>query len=161
MWVFQPYTTFRANGGTARKNPLEYIQIIEAVGNRARDYVMGKAESLTLDMAYRVLDLGTGWVMVREIGEHARVGILADGYQAFVSVQELPNERHKYTLCRLPFANFPIPAFYTALNEKEGLVESSDQWGGSDDVGGSPRLGDSGLTPEEVVLVIREVLQGS
>lgn len=156
MWVFQPYTTFRANGGTARKNKAEYEQVIEAVGNRALAYVMGKAETIELDTRYETLSSGHGWIMVREIGEHARVALLADGHTAFVSVQELPEKgRYRCTLCRLPYADFPLPSILFRLNEIEN--DPHDQWGGSDDVAGSPRLKGTRQTPQEIEAVVREL----
>jgi hypothetical protein len=54
-----------------------------------------------------------------------------------------------------PFVYFPIEEIYKRLNAAEGRLHGSrDAWGGSDTVGGSPRLSHSRLKPGEVERII-------
>ena len=52
---------------------------------------------------------------------------------------------------------------YPALNNKDPFVDVSDGnvWGGSGDIGGSPRKSGSGLSGRDVLGVVAEVLSGA
>jgi len=158
MWVFNPYHRFRASGQLDHRNAREFAQVILDVEQRVLAYVAGKADNIELDTRYDVVAQHTGWVMVREIGVNARLGVFAGGNKAFVVVRELPNGRYGYVICRSSqFVPFPIPKFRARLNEAEGPT-IGDLWGGGDFVIGSPRVSGSRLTPKEVTEIIERTL---
>ena len=152
-WIFQPYRQFRLSGGLERRKAEEYQSIIEDVTGRIERHLAGRGQSVRLDTRYARIGGGEGWVMVKEIGAQARTGMFADKIGAYVSVRERPNGRYTYVLGRLsPYIPFDLNQFYTRLNEAEGCKD--DRWGGSDMVGGSPRIGGSGLSPDELTRIL-------
>ncbi len=56
------------------------------------------------------------------------------------------------------FVPFDVPALLEALNIAAGHT-GADRWGGSDIVGGSPRLTGSSMSPETVTSVINMTLR--
>jgi hypothetical protein len=79
--------------------------------------------------------------------------MFADGIRAFVSVRDNGNGRYTYSIGRMSaLVPFMVPAILNALNKREGTTE--DCWGGSDTIGGSPRVAGSRLTPAEVAEVV-------
>ena len=74
-----------------------------------------------------------------------------------VIVLEIGSER--YTV-RLVDAFMPknLNAVYKRLNRRDPRAKRGNVWGGSSDIGGSPRGTGTGLTGEEILAVIREVL---
>ena len=159
-WVFEPYRMARKHGLLHHNDEKIYRQVIEDVGQRIRQYITGNGKKISLDTKYEVLDTGKGWSMVNEIGDYARTGMFADGISAFVSVKERGDGRYHYILGKhSPYVTFDIEKMYKRLNEAENLKE--DAWGGSDIIGGSPRVGGSSLTPEQVKEIIEDVVKGN
>lgn len=122
------------------------------------EYITGKAKTIELDTRFMIVGGGTGWTMVNEIGQNARVGVYDAGIVAFVSVRERTDGKWNYVLGRSSqFVPFPIPKLLRALNNVEGVAEG-DIWGGSDIIAGSPRISGSKLSPDEVTKVIQRYL---
>ena len=97
--------------------------------------------------------------MVEELGAQARMSMLADGIRAYVAVRRRPSGTYTYTVGRMStFVPFDVPALLEALNIAEGHT-GADRWGGSDIVGGSPRLTGSSMSPETVASVINMTLR--
>lgn len=68
-----------------------------------------------------------------------------------------PDGRWAYVLgCTSPFVPFDVHALLRTLNEAEGAGKA--RWGGSDLVGGSPRVRGSKLSPREVERIINGLL---
>ena len=71
----------------------------------------------------------------------------------------------RFTLRQLdPFFEQGLAPLYKTLNQKDPAAkatgaseEQETPWGGSDDIGGSPRPGGSALTPQQVLDLVREV----
>lgn len=158
FWVFEPYHRFRAEGGLTRKSPQEFTEVINAVEGRIIDHLCGQGGSIELDTRYAKLG-ETGIVtLVQETGQHAKVGMLSDGLNAYISVRELPNGRYKYAVGRLsPYIDFDIPGFFARLNELE-QCPADDCWGGGDTIGGSPRASDSALSPDSVMEIVKDFI---
>jgi hypothetical protein len=162
LWVFEPYTDFRANGGIERKIAKEYDSVISEVGSRIMRFITNTAEAVVLDVDYTVIDGGKEYEIVEEVGQHARIGMFANGIKAFVSVKRGKKKGvHYYSIGRSsPFIPFDIPAILEALNKAEGIeANDPDRWGGSNTIGGSPRKKGSRLTPAKVKKIINEVLK--
>lgn len=157
-WVFYPYRSFRLGGGLDRKEPVEYIQVIQEVESRIMQHITNGGNSLPVDIRYERMGGGSDWTMVKEIGSHAKTGMFSDGIRAYVAVRERPDGRYTYTVGRMsPFVNFDVMAILTKLNKVEGCT--TDCWGGGNTIGGSPRVGGSSLSPQEVTSVVNSVLQ--
>lgn len=157
-WVFEPYTLFRASGEMAKKDNDQYRSVIQSVEARIQQHLLGRGESARLDTKYKVVGGGKNWKMIVEEGKDGRVGALIDGIDAYVSVQELQDERWRYTIGRRSeFISFDIPALLDRLNEAEGCTE--DRWGGATIIAGSPRVSASKLSPQEVERIINEFLE--
>jgi len=59
---------------------------------------------------------------------------------------------HGFLSCLV--AKMDLPALVSRLNKAERLEGTSDTWGGSDIVMGSPRVGGSGLKPDELAEIV-------
>ena len=158
-WIFEPYRRFRLSGEIDKRDSRSYKSVIEDVEKRIACHLVGTGHDIALDPRFEIVGGGTGWKMVREIGAQARTGMFADGVRAYVSVRSRPDGRYTYVLGRMsPFVPFDIPILFKNLNENEGLVQNVDRWGGSDTIGGSPRVAGSGLTPDELTRIINDTL---
>lgn len=160
-WVFYPYRSFRLNGGLDRKSDQEYAEIIYDVERRIMAHVTGNGGSIALDTRYEALGGGPGWTMIREVGGHAKTAMFSEGIRAYVSVRERPNGRYTYTVGRMsPFVRFDVSKILEALSAEEVVRGGSaeDRWGGGHTIGGSPRVGGSRLTPDEVAKIVRDAL---
>ncbi len=154
-WVFEPYTMFRASGEMAKKDNIQYKSVIQSVEGRIQQHLLGRGESAKLDTRYNVVGGGKNWKMIEELGKDGRVGALVDGIDAYVSVQELPDDKWRYTIGRRSqFIPFDVPMLIDRLNEAENCT--TDRWGGAAIIGGSPRVNASKLTPQEVEKLINE-----
>ncbi|MFH1305616.1 MAG: hypothetical protein ABIH74_04380 [Candidatus Omnitrophota bacterium] len=157
-WVFEPYRRFRLNGGLDRKNENEYLDIVEKVGKRIAAYVKNKGKKVSLDTRYKKITGGKDWMMVEELGTDARTGLYRDGIHAYVGVRKVSDEKWIYTVGRMSSCiPFDMQKIITALNEKE--KNPTDKWGGSNTIGGSPRINGSKLLPDVVARTIEAVLQ--
>jgi hypothetical protein len=159
-WVFAPYTQFRKSGQINNRVSLQFESIINKVGERIMEHIKGKGGSLQLDMRYQRIGGGKNWVMVREIGSQAYIGMARDGITAFVSVRERRGNRWNYTISRsLPIIPFDVPKIIAYLNDFEGCT-TTDCWGGGNTIGGSPRINGSELPPKEIERIINKLLNG-
>lgn len=156
-WVFEPYRYFRLHGGLERRNAKEFKSIITDVEERILRHIMGRGESTTLDTRYERIGGGNNWVMVREIGMHARTGMFADGIRAYASVRERDDGKFSYVIARMsPFIHFPIPKFCKQFNRIEQSPD--DPWGGSHICIGSGRMRGSMLTPQFVAQEMNRII---
>jgi hypothetical protein len=156
-WVFAPYHCFRRGGELDRRQPEGHSGVVAEVTSRIERHLDGRGGSYPLDGRYERLGGGPGWAMIREIGAQARIAATADGIRAYVAVRERSDGRWAYVLGRAsPFVPFDVPALLRALNAAEGA--GNDRWGGSNLVGGSPRVRGSKLSPREVERIINGLL---
>ena len=81
--------------------------------------------------------------------------------KAAVELFSVSEGRYHYSIWRRSeyIVDFPVIAILRQLNIAEGLdPEATDGWGGSENVGGSPRGRGSALSPDEVERVVREAV---
>ncbi len=151
-WIYAPYRKFRMSGDIDRKkDPESYVQVIEEVEERIIDYLVGEGGRIPLDARYERIGGNEMWALVKEIGAQARVGMLADGIKAFVSVRLREDGVSTVVLGRLSeLVPFDIPLMYHKLNQAEPEITPGDRWGGSTIIGGSPRLNGTKLSLEEI-----------
>ena len=88
--------------------------------------------------------------------------MLEAGISAAAELFSRPGEPHMYSIWRRSeyVVDFPVAEILRELNRAEGLNQSNGvAWGGSENVGGSPRGVGSALTPHEVEAVINRVVE--
>ena len=152
-WIFQPYRDFRISGKIDKKNENEFLTIIDQVETRILKYVQGNSKQLEIDCRYDILFKQDKFAAIKEVGSHAKTGLLSDGFQSYMTVRDRGNNYWTYTLGKIAFAHFDLLGALNALNKYEGAT--NDQWGGANIVGGSPRVNGSSLDPETVFKVIK------
>jgi hypothetical protein len=122
---------------------------------------MGRGEKIPLDTRYEVIGGDKNWKLVKEIGMHARTAMRSDGILCFISVRERKDGKWNYVIGKTsPFiGTFNLYDMYKKLNTIEKL--STDLWGGSDIIGGSPRVNGSTISPERMEKIINEIISQS
>lgn len=161
-WVYEPYTKFRLSGQLHKKNAEEYRSIITDVENRIMKHVVGEGDEIELDTRVEILSSGKNgaFTVIKEVGRDSRFALPSQKINAFVSVLDSTLGRYRYTIGKTSmFYPFDIPKILDRLNEVEACT-TADKWGGSNTVGGSPRVAGSKLTPDEVKDVINSVIKG-
>lgn len=154
-WVFEPYRLFRLSGGLESRSPSAFTDVVTNVGNRIEKFIVGENEFIHLDTRYRVLNRGTGWAMIEEIGAYGRQGALADGIRAFISAKHRRDGRWSYSICRVSeLVPFPVQEILAECTSKED--NQPDPWGGGTTIGGSGRKNGSQLTPVQVFEIAEE-----
>lgn len=161
-WIMRPYTQARVSGKLHELDAAGMERIVKEMHRRIRLSLYNGAKEVDVDMSFEVLAEHSGWTMVREIGEAARVGMAARKIKAFVSLISESEGRFHYAIGRLSqFIPFPLFKLYEALNKAEGIGPAAPhRWGGSDTIGGSPREVGSILNPEQVQEVVCRCLAG-
>ncbi|MNN37808.1 hypothetical protein D3C81_1517710 [compost metagenome] len=157
-WIFQPYRIARMNGLLATKNKDVYKDIITNVERRITDYICGKGEQVDLDTTYETIYSSPKWSMIKETASHSRLGMISDGIKCFISFRQRQNGNWDYVIGKVsPFVQFPINLICAHLNDIEDTYV--DEWGGSDIIGGSPRVSGSSLSPDEMIIIINNLLE--
>ena len=161
-WITELYDQARQEGRLTDMSKTKMTELIQATHRRITSILFGKTREITLDTKYEVIQKSSCWSLVKEIGPHAKIGLMEDGIDAFVSlVGQTEDGRFRYSVGRRSeFIMFPIKDILDALNRAEGIDSGQpDHWGGGDIIGGSPRGGLSAMTPEEVFNVVEHVLK--
>ncbi len=158
-WTFELYDELRASSRLHLLTHEEMQGIVEATCERLTLLSVGKASELELQGEYEVLGGGADWRIVREHGTHARTKLFADGIRAFVAVRARSETLFDYSIGRMsPFIPFPLGKIFRVLNAAENRMHTRDCWGGSDIIGGSPRIVGSQLAPPDIVRIINQLL---
>lgn len=158
-WVFEPYTGQRPN--MAELNAQDMSDIIYEVHERIEHFLEGTGQSLPLVGEYRKIGGGPGWVLVDVDHQNARRKMVEAGIRAAVEIYARNGDRYLYSVWRRSeyIVDFPVSAILDALNEAEGIDPSTEPaWGGSENVGGSPRGVGSKLAPTEVEAIVTRVV---
>lgn len=159
-WIFEPYTDARLHGRIPQMDGAEMAAVIDSVCNRISAFTLGDGHKVAPDISFNTLGGGPGWALIEEVGAQARTALFASGTCAFVAARFNDNDTMTYSIGRMsPFVQFPITELYDVLNEAEGIpADSSNRWGGSDIIGGSPRETGSRLKPTELEQIINRYL---
>jgi hypothetical protein len=158
-WVFEPYTGRRSTVTALDADGM--ANIIHEVHQRIERFLSGQGETLPLLGAYKVLGGGTGWMMVEIDHQHARQKMVEAGVKAAVELFARVNDRYVYSIWRRSeyIVDFPVAEILRELNVAEGYApEDVRGWGGSENVGGSPRGTGSRLGPDAVQVVVNQVV---
>ena len=160
VWVFEAYSDARATGRLSQMGAGEMQAVIEETARRITCLTRGDAEERDAVGDYNQIGGSAKWKMIREEGAFARTKLFSEGTRAFVSVRDRPDGRIDFSIGRMsPFVDFPLDRIFRQLNAAEGTADSSDRWGGSDTIGGSPRRAGSRLSPAEVERLIESVIR--
>lgn len=160
-WIFEPYQKARFSGKLRSASTEELKLIIETVGNRITAYTLGQCQELPLIGDFTSLGGGTGWTFLKESGPAARIAMYEAGIDAFVSYlgPRVTEGFHDYVLGkRSVWIPFPIERIVRALNIADPATTKENKWGGSNTIGGSPRVTGSALTPESIQKIINKVV---
>ncbi len=157
-WIFEPYWQYRLSGVIDRKDPTAHLGVLRDVIHRVNEFVVGRGNQIPINDRYEKLGGGDDWVMVREIGPHARMKMARRGVRAFVSARERFDGRWVYTLCReSPYIYwFPLQEIGVCLNQEE---EPENAFGGGDIVYGNAYGNASSRNPDQLSNAINTFLQ--
>ncbi len=158
-WVFEPYTARRPILGTL--TDVDMLAIIDEVHGRIERFLTGTGETLPLLGSYNVVGGGPDWVLAEINHQHARQKLVEAGAKAAIELYSTNEGRYRYSVWRRSeyIIGFPVLAILAGLNRAEGFADGDlAGWGGSENVGGSPRIKGSKLTPAEVEAVVNNVL---
>jgi hypothetical protein len=158
-WVFEPYTARRAEVTGLDADGM--AQIIHEVHQRIEKFLNGQGETMPLLGDYHVLGGGIGWSLVELDHQHARQKMVEAGIKAAVELFSKKGDRHSYAVWRRSeyIVDFPVAEILRALSQAEGYAPDDVRgWGGSENVGGSPRARGSRLTPAQVEEVVNQVV---
>jgi hypothetical protein len=161
-YIFEPYSRFRFSGGLDSRNGKDFYQVVMDVESRIMQYIMGDKGSIPLELDYNRIGGGKNWTMVIELGAQARTQMFVDGIHAYLSVrQRAGGKSWSYTAGRMSkfIVSFDLPRICRMLNRAEGLTDSKDQWGGADNVIGSPRIAGSTLAPKDIEKIINSIVK--
>ena len=160
-WVFEPYTNLRTSGVLASADAATMRNCIDAVHARIGAVMMGQAGRHELQRTTKVLhDSSAGYKIIDETcGSESRYVLFSQGMRAFIGlVASRLDGRFVYSIGRRSrYVDFPVHALYAALNAAEGCP-TEDRWGGSDIIGGSPRMSGSRLGWQEIRNIVDRVL---
>ena len=159
-WVFEPYTGSRPNLSTLSATDMRAI--IEEVHDRIEHFLTGESQTLPLLGSYRRTGGGEGWVLVEIDHQHARQKMVEAGVNAAVELYARSGNRYIYSIWRRSeyIVYFPVREILRELNRVEGYdADDMSGWGGSENVGGSPRGTGSSLPPKEVERVVEDVVK--
>jgi hypothetical protein len=101
-------------------------------------------------------------MMVELDHQHARQKMVEAGVKAAVELFARPGDRFVYSIWRRSeyIVDFPVAEILRELNVAEGYAPHDVRgWGGSENVGGSPRGTGSRLGPAEVEVVVNQVVE--
>jgi hypothetical protein len=159
-WIFEPYNDARFRNKLRDLDASGMRTLIEAVGARITDHVMGQGKEIPLEGSYERIGGGTGWVFTKENSPASRMAMYNEGVKAFVALVAKKGESFTYSIGRTSvWTPFPLEQFYNALNEEETVpISDRNKWGGSNTIGGSPRETGSRLNPVDVQRVIEKTL---
>ncbi len=150
-WIFEPYQRARYEGRLQNMTAVEMESIVEAVNGRITAHTLNKGEELALEGNYKRIGGGVGWTMVEESGPAARLAMYNDGIEAFVAYLGPQGDNHRYVIGRKSvWVPWPLKKIFNALNEADSGIKDTNRWGGSDTIGGSPRMTGSSLNPKEM-----------
>lgn len=160
-WIFEPYYEIRRSGQLSIADSSVMSLCIENVCGRIMKFILGQGERLAVDTRINVKQqsaIVNGLMLIEEIGGNAaRRQMFSKGMNAFLSIVVKKDDgSYVYSIGKKSkYIPIDLQAIYAELNAIEGLTREKG-WGGSDIIGGAPRMGGSKLEPEFVFSVIEK-----
>lgn len=166
-WIFNPYTDYKASGELYANDPSRHHDVMWECSQRISQHIAGKGGSRELDLDFRPIGTVGPCAVVERIGAEALLGAVSgsenhSGHDAVILWQQRPDGRNQYTYYRKSvLVPFNITRLYSILNQTD-TYRADESHGGSDNMGGSPLITGSAITPPEMLRILRqhpEVLQ--
>lgn len=158
-WIFEPYTGNRHRLGEMDADGMH--DVIQETHTRIERFLNGESKIAPLLGDYKEIGGGDEWVIVEINHQHARQKMVEAGIKAAVEFYAQKEDRYYYAIWRRSeyIVDFPVLEILKQLNVVEGVPPGDmSGWGGSENVGGSPRGIGSKLPPEKVAEVVRDVV---
>ena len=159
-WVFEPYTKSRIDGKidttdyTLLKKNMEDIRL--EVHRRITAHVNKSENAIDIDRRYNIIDKGKKWIMIKEIGTHARINIFDDNkIDTFISYRKRENNKYVYSIIFTPYSEFPRERFCNMLNNIENTTKIDGWSGGSSNISSSRKMG-SNIDPKELAELLKK-----
>jgi len=123
------------------------------------------AEQLTELLSTELIELGRAVIQHRKIallcrsarGIYAVESDLKARYERQLGIIILEQSGRRFTVRQVdPFLTRNLADLYEMLNEEDSEVGPENTWGGSSDIGGSPRQNGSALTGEEILQIVAD-----
>ncbi len=164
-WIFEPYDSARVSGKLYSMNADEMKNLMQNIFSRIKAHLDGKSHEIELDNDYAILHgkPQDKFVLVKENSAYSRAKIIRDGIKVFASLVRENNGIYKYTLGKISdFIPLSLPEIYDFLNKFENIKpDDADRWGGSQTIGGSPRIKESKIRPEKLFELIKNCIKNS
>ena len=170
-WIFEPYIKSRYTNKLYTMTNGEIKILIKEVLTRIEKYSQGKCKMINLDTRYKLIKSDKDIYMIEEIGPYAKMEFIKNGINKAILVKKRKDENYTYVLLKTdPFVLFPLEKIYAELNKIEKKQTGSfhslsknvkrkknEKWGGSDLIGGSPRLSGSAIKPDKLINLISKI----
>jgi hypothetical protein len=163
-WVSAPQTDSIRNGDYEKLSNSGLHTIMESILHRITQYVNGEASSEIAEQElhgnFTILKNDEhDWVLVESHDPHVYTALYKSGFDKIVISRPQQDGSNAVSIAKRSdfIDHFPLPKFFTALNELE------PGWGGSTMVGGAPRHEDgsrSMLSLDDIGEVINCVIIG-
>ena len=160
-WVFEPYTRSRVEGKLdvtdyelLKKNMTD---IRLEVHRRITEHVNKSENSIDIDRRYDIIEKGKRWIMIKEIGPHARINIFEDDkINTFVSYRKREDDKYVYSIIFTPYSGFPREQFCDVLNNIEDTTRINGWSGGSSNISSSRKHG-SIIDPKGISELLKKI----
>jgi len=163
-WIFEPYEDVRISGKLYSMNGNEMKNLMQDIFLRIEKHLSGKSLEMGLDNSYTILyGKRDSFALVKENSAYSRAKMIRDGIKVFALLVRENEGVYKYILGKISdLIPVPLPEIYDFLNKFENIKsDDADKWGGSQTIGGSPRIKGSKILPEELFNIIKDYLKNS
>lgn len=158
-WIFEPYQKARYERRLRSMNSQELLSLLDAVKTRITDYTLNKGQEIGLDGQFVRIGGGKNWSLITENGPASRIAMYTSGIEAYiVHLGQRTDGKHDYVIGRRSvWVPFRLLKFYKALNLVDDAISENNRWGGSNTIGGSPRMTGSKFSPIELEAIINSI----
>jgi hypothetical protein len=151
----------KSKGEWSTTDGLEYaLRTIERIDRLIypEDYLDQLLQSEIIEVARRPIQQRKLAVLCRSSsGIYGVESELKARYEKQIGVIILDQGGGRFTLRQVdPFLTRNLAALYKLLNRVDPSASKQDRWGGSSDIGGSPRQSGTGLSPEAILSLVAE-----
>lgn len=159
-WIYEPYDIFLKSGGKNRKNPHEYLAVMEHVEARIMAYLVGKGEELPVNASFHIeRQVGINGCRVAEVVQTGPLGKMAAAAQGVgVGIQFRPRADGRTDVTGW-LASPYVPCDSIWLNQHFNEIETYAEggtWGGGDLIFASPRDKGTSVPKEHIFEVVAE-----
>lgn len=160
-WIFELYNNARFEEKLDKMSAEDKKELIMNTLTRISCYVDGRGEKIGINDGYERIGGNKNWIVLRELGPHARGRIFREGYDLFVSVRERENNRLSYSIIKvIPNDDISFKELSEKLNKADNFSESGlEKWYHSNMILASPRDIGSGIVPMSLEKILNDFLE--